>query len=52
MISESGTGINVIEFSNFKMNGNVPSSAVNLFVGSYICLSFKVLAEKILAFRD
>jgi hypothetical protein len=45
-------GINVIEFSSFKINGDIPAIAVNLFIGSYICLSFKMLAEKLLEYRD
>ena len=42
----------VIEFSNFKVNGEIPAQAVNLFIGSYICMSFKILAEKLIEYRD
>merc|ERR1712141_748261 len=49
---EDGKSMQLIEFSSFKINGNIPASGVNLFISSYICLSFKVLAEKLIAFRD
>ena len=42
----------MIEFSNFKIGGDLPAEAVNLFIGSYICMTFKMLAEKLIEFRD